>query len=114
MGTAHSVLEEDTPWANRTELYIGLVKEAGIRKDMKESDCLLAFWDYCAKCRVRVHNLMAKDLFQLDGQTPHFSVTRQEGNISNLCQFKWYEWVYYREGSSPRGVLGRTLGPAKG
>jgi hypothetical protein len=42
MGTALRVLEEDTPWANRAELYIGLVKEAP-RKDMKESDCPLAF-----------------------------------------------------------------------
>jgi hypothetical protein len=117
MGTALRVLEEDTPRANRAELYIGLVKEAG-RKDMKESDCPLAFWDYCTKQRVQVHNLTAKDLFQLDGRNPHFSVTGQEGDVSNLCQFKWYEWVYYREGSAnfplPREVLGRTLGLAKG
>jgi hypothetical protein len=51
MGTALRVLEEDTPWANRAELYIGLVKEA-VRKDMKESDYHLAFWDYCTKRRV--------------------------------------------------------------
>jgi hypothetical protein len=52
MGTALRVLEDDTPWANRAELYIGLVKEA-VRKDMKESDCPLAFWDYCTERRVR-------------------------------------------------------------
>ena len=28
MGTTIRVLEEDTPWANRAELYIGIVKEA--------------------------------------------------------------------------------------
>ncbi len=28
MGTTLRVLEEDTPWANRAELYIGIVKEA--------------------------------------------------------------------------------------
>jgi hypothetical protein len=67
---------------------------------------------------VRIHNLTAKNLFQLDGQTPHFSVTGQEGDISNLCKFKWYEWVYYRKGSAsfpmPREIFGRTLGPVKG
>jgi hypothetical protein len=62
MGTAIRVLEENTPWSNRAELYIGIVKEA-VRKDMKESDCPLALWDYCAERRVRVHNLKAKDLF---------------------------------------------------
>ena len=48
MGTTLRVLEENTPWANRAELYIGLVKE-GIRKDMKDSNCPLVFWDYCAE-----------------------------------------------------------------
>ncbi len=38
IGTSLRVLEEGTPWANKAELYIGLVKEA-VRKDMKESNC---------------------------------------------------------------------------
>ena len=42
------VLEEGTPWANRAELYIGLIKST-ISKDMKSSGCPLAFWDYCAE-----------------------------------------------------------------
>jgi hypothetical protein len=46
MGTTLRYLEEGTPWANKAELYIGLIKEA-VRKDMKESNCPLAFWDYC-------------------------------------------------------------------
>ena len=45
-------------------------------------------------------------------------VTGEEGDISNLCQFGWYEWVYYREGGSmfpfPKEVLGQCVGPAKG
>jgi hypothetical protein len=41
IGTTLRVLEEGTPWANKAELYIGLVKEA-VLKDMKESDCPLA------------------------------------------------------------------------
>jgi hypothetical protein len=66
MGTALRALQEDTPWANRADLYIGLVKEA-THKDMKESDCPQASWDYCTKRHVRIHNLTAKNLFQLDG-----------------------------------------------
>ena len=117
IGTTLRVLEENTPWANRAELYIGLIKEA-VRRDMHKSACPLVLWDYCVERRARINNLTAKDLFQLDGQTPHFSVTGEVGDISNLCQFDWYEWVYYREGSAsfplPREVLGRALGPAKG
>ena len=48
IGTMLRVLEEGTPWANKAELYIGLIKEA-VRKDMKDSNCPPAFWDYCAE-----------------------------------------------------------------
>ena len=41
-------LERRTQWANLAELYIGLLKEA-VRKDMKDSDSPLKFWDYCAE-----------------------------------------------------------------
>ena len=44
------ILEEGTRWANKAELYIGLMKEA-VRKDMKDSSSPLAFWDYCCERR---------------------------------------------------------------
>ena len=48
IGTTLRVLEEGTPWVNKAKLYIGLIKEA-VRKYMKDSNCPLAFWDYCAE-----------------------------------------------------------------
>ena len=50
IGTTLRVLEENTPWSNKAELYIEIINEA-TRKDMKSSDCLLAFWDYCLDYR---------------------------------------------------------------
>ena len=44
IGTTLKVLERNTPWANKAELYIGILKEA-VQKDLKESNCPLAFWD---------------------------------------------------------------------
>ena len=45
-------------------------------------------------------------------------MTGEEGDISNLCQYKWYEWCYYREHTANfphnRKVLGHVLGPARG
>ena len=46
IGTTLRALEEGTPWVNKAELYIGLIKEA-VRKDMRQSDSPLVFWDYC-------------------------------------------------------------------
>jgi hypothetical protein len=91
IGTTLRVLEEGTPWANKAELYIGLIKEA-VRKDMKESDCPLVSWDYCVERRARINNLMAKDPSQLHGYNAHTATTGDEGDISNLCQYKWYDW----------------------
>ena len=116
IGTTLRILEEGTQWANRAELYIGLFKEA-VRKDLRESHAPLVLWDYCAERRARIHNLTAWDLFQLQGQNPHSATLGDEGNISNLCQFNWYQWCYFRDKSASfpfqTQSLGRVLGPAK-
>eukprot|EP00957_Ditylum_brightwellii_P098196 7481749-Ditylum_brightwellii.AAC.2 len=87
IGSTPILLEEGTPWANRTKLYIGLIKEA-VRKDKKDSDCPLPFWNYCVERRVRINNLIAKNLLQLHDLNPHMQLTGEEADISNLCQFK--------------------------
>jgi hypothetical protein len=117
IGTTLRALEENTPWSNKAELYIGLIKEA-VRKDMKSSNSPIAFWDYCIERRARINNLTARSLFQLHGTNAHTAMTNEEGDISNLCQYDWYQWCYYREHTAKfpfnREVLGRVLGPAKG
>jgi hypothetical protein len=117
IGTTLRALEEGTPWANKAELYIGLIKEA-VRKDMKSADNPIAFWDYCLERRARINNLTARSLFQLHGTNAHTAITNEEGDISNLCQYDWYQWCYYREHTARfpfnKEVLGRVLGPAKG
>ena len=70
VGTALRVLEEGTPWSNRSEIYIGLSKES-TSKDTREADSPLVFWDYCAERKARVHNLTARNMFHLYGSNPH-------------------------------------------
>ena len=48
IGTTLQALEEGTPWSNKAELYIGLLKEA-VQKDMRESNSLMSLWDYCVE-----------------------------------------------------------------
>ena len=83
IGTTLRALEEGTPWSNKAELYIGLIKEA-VRKDMLETNSPLCLWDYCAEKRARINNLTAKNTFKLHGFTPHTVTTGDEGDISNL------------------------------
>jgi hypothetical protein len=68
IGTMLRVLEEGALWANKAELHIiGLIKEA-VQKDTKDSNCPLAFWDYCVERRAQINNLTVKDTFM--GQMP--------------------------------------------
>ena len=117
IGTTLRTLEEGTPWANRAELYIGLIKEA-VRKDMKEANSPLVFWDYCIERRARINNVTAKDLFQLHGSNAHTATLHEEADISNIARFGWYDWCYHWDHNAAfpnhREVLGRVLGPARG
>ena len=117
IGTTLRALEEGTPWSNKAELYIKLMKEA-VRKDMRESNSPLPFWDYCLERRVRIYNLTACDHPKIRGTNPHTATLGEDGDISSLCQFKWYDWCYYREHTAQfphnQEVLGRVLGPARG
>ena len=45
-------------------------------------------------------NLTGKDIFQLEGQNPYMATLGEMGDISNLCQFGCYEWVYFRQNNS--------------
>ena len=61
IGTSLKVLERGTQWANRAELYVGLLKKA-INQDMRESNAPLVFWDYCGERRASIHNFSAGKL----------------------------------------------------
>lgn len=115
VGTTLRVLEKGTPWANRAELYIGLLKEA-VRKDMRASHSPMVLWDYAIERRATINNIVPRPLFQNNGLTPHAATLGSQGDISSICNFGWYEWVYYRDhGSFPinKLKLGRVLGPIR-
>ncbi len=68
--------------------------------------------------KAKVNNSTARNLYQLGSVTPYQTMYQQEPDISNLCQFKFYDWCYYREETAkfpfPSQVLGRVLGPSDG
>ena len=117
VGLTLKFLEESTQWANRAELYIGLFKES-VRRDLRQSNCPLVLWDYCAERRAIIHNLIPSSLFQNAGQTPMTATLGIQGDISHLCMFGWYDWCYYHKESHhqfpfQKYLLGRVLVPTK-
>ena len=112
------MLEEGTPWANKAKFYIGILKDS-VSKDMKEYNAPLVSWDYCVERRARINNLTAKtNMFQLHGSNAQTYTMGEEGHISNICQFQFYEWCYYYDPADGFLhhclVLGRVLGPSMG
>ena len=52
----------------------------------------------------------------LNGEVPETIMSGETSDISQFCEFEWYEWVYFRDTvvSFPEDklVLGRYLGPS--
>ena len=114
VGLTIRALERATPWANRAELYIGILKEAA-RKDLSISDCPMVLWDYALERRALIHNLVPRPLFQ-NNRPPHEATFGESGDISRLADFGFLQWCYYRDhGSFPanKSKLGRVIGPCK-
>ena len=116
IGTTMLILEERTQNADRAELYIGILKEA-VHKYSRETHDPMKLWCNCAEHRAAISKLTAKNLFQLQGHTPHSITLGEPGDVSNLCQFGWYEWCYFSQGKAyfpePDQELDRCIGPSK-
>ena len=88
IGTTLCVLDNETKWADRDELYIGLINES-TRKDTSEAKSTLVLWDYTMERRVIVHQITSKDMFYLNGTNPHTATFGTEADMSNICQYGW-------------------------
>ena len=89
-------LEYNTPWANRAE---GEVREntRAERRAMKKLACPARLWDYFAELQANIRCHTARDIPTLNGQVPKTVNTGNTANISELVEFGWYQWIYYRD-----------------
>ena len=77
MSTSLKILEESTQHANLDERYVGLTKTS-IRKDMRKSDTPMVLWYLFAEHRMRINNLTALPLFQIQVQNHHLATFGEE------------------------------------
>ena len=85
---------------------------------MTESNSPIRIWDYCVERFTSIHNLTSRNMFKLQGLIPHTALIGEYSGISNLCQFCWFEWIYYRDDKKNfpehKERLGKSLGSRKG
>jgi hypothetical protein len=115
-GCYSKTLEPYSPWMNRAEGTIRELKRA-TRRAMVKSGSPKRLWDYCLELQSRIRSNVAHNITTLDGQTPETLMTGETADISSLCEFEWFQWVWFRDQKAgwpeEAKVLGRYLGPAK-
>ena len=82
---------------------------------MKDATCSPMFWDHCMEWVARVNHLTAKSMYQLRGESRHTTVFGEEGDISILGDFTFYEIIYFDHKRSyplSKERMGRYLGPS--
>ena len=111
------ILEQGAPWANLAELWLVMLKYS-VSEDLTESNSHLRLWIYHVEQGDNVYNLTSRDDFKLQILTPRIALTGEQADISYLCQFWWFGWIYYRDDkknfSEHEEMVWKVLGPSKG
>jgi hypothetical protein len=103
-------------WSNRAEGAIRELKK-GVARMMLESKAPKRLWDHCAQLAAKIKSHTAGSSIVLNGQVPETHVTGSTADISEIAEYKWYQWLYYKDEiaqfPSDPFVLGRYLGPSE-
>jgi hypothetical protein len=107
--------EPYSPWQNAAESAIRELKKAAGRK-MVRAGAPKPFWADAIKLEAYIRSNTAHDTFILQGEVPETVMSGKTSNISQFCEFAFYDWVMFRDQPvafpDDNPVLGRYLGPA--
>jgi hypothetical protein len=107
--------EPYSPWSNAAEGTIPELKK-GVARKMLQVPAPKCLWDDCAELESLIRSHTAHGIFLLKGEVPETLMSGNMADISEIVEFRWYEWVYFRDKvvQWPKAseVLGRYLGPA--
>ena len=113
-GTRILPIEPYTPNQNAAESTIReLLRE--YRRDMRETNTPECLWDVCLEYRSHIRRHSALNIKGLKGDVPETLLTGDTPDISYLCEFGWYDWVWHmgpEDDSKQRVHLGRYCGPS--
>eukprot|EP00804_Cyclotella_cryptica_P017277 CCRYP_016828-RA/>CCRYP_016828-RA protein AED:0.02 eAED:0.02 QI:0/0/0/1/0/0.5/2/0/461 len=107
--------EPYSPWQNAAEGNIRELKKGAGRKMIK-SGSPKKLWDDCLVLESYIRSNTAHDIYMPHGEVPETIMSGETSDLSQFCEFEWYEWVKFRDSAvrSPEDslVLGRYLGPS--
>ena len=80
------------------------------------TDAPMVLWDYYMERRYQIHNAVPRPRLQNHWMNPSEAISSKHGDIYNICNLGWYQWVYYRTPKSfsdAKECLGRVPGVIK-
>jgi hypothetical protein len=107
-------IEPYSPWLNRAETAIRALKRM-TNMAMKKSSAPLYLWDFCLELQSMIRSSIAHNIYALNDNVPNTAVSGDTTDISHLCEFAWYDWIWYLDPVDfpvDKRNLGRWLGPA--
>ena len=73
-------------------------------------------WDHCIKLMAMIRSCLTNSVYMTAGQVPETIMNGETADISQICQFGWFDWrvMYHDPTKFPddKAVLGQYLGPA--
>ena len=107
--------EPYSPWQNAVEGTIRELKKSSGRKVIKVNSPK-KLWDDCIELEMEIRSCTANYVFELKGEVPSTVRKGETVNITHLCEFGRYDWVYFRDNAvtylNDKWCLGRWLGPS--
>lgn len=84
------------------------------RRAMRATNSPHVLWDYCLELMAEIRSNTALDIMTLKGDTPSCVLTGDTPDISHLCEFSWYDYVWFIDSNDQlnKRKLARYLGPS--
>ena len=86
--------EPYSPWMQAAEGCIKQTKLGTLRKMLKSSSPK-PLWNHCIELKAQIQSHTAFNIYGMEGQVPETLMTGQTCDISNLCEFEWFQWVMH-------------------
>ena len=52
-------------------------------------------WDCCIEMEALICSHTAHSVYEFDGVITETKMTRHTANMSNICEYEWYQWVMF-------------------
>ena len=114
-GCHRKQIEQHSPWMNLCEGESRELKR-GLTRKMLKQNVPRKLWDHCLELESRIRSATTLPCFDLDHQTPEAKMHVMSSDISDICEFEFYEWVMFNDSqatfSETKFQVVRGLGPA--